>query len=399
MDRKGTGMINKGAESSGVMIRTDEKSTDLQSRIGRFFLCVPILCAFFLLIPAVRNSGMELLNRLFEASERANAYRYDRFPVSGENSVVPAAFLLFLTASSLLAAAFFSKDPLLIGALALAAAAGQAYFGLTIPSAANVILFAFLGIQLIRKKSGPGAVLFYLIVLIITSAAVSMWRPGTDLWLEEQSETVRDRISLRTVQKTDQDRNGPGELPETRHVNSRSLISGNGPSDAGREFRLITEDEEQLSLPEWLAGLGNAVPLMLIILCFGFLSVFLIRMVKGIREARKFAEHFVSEDHAESVRYMFIRIGAWLDSFGLGGGKLPFREWIPALSENLTDPYAHRFADAVEIFEEAVYSGHKLRQEQRDQVSALLAETESLLYEKADIRKKLRLKFVEFLRL
>ena len=387
-------------KAPGLLIRPDEKSTYHFDRTGRWLLLIMgILCAVLILIPGPRNSGMALLNRLFDASERVNAYRYDRLPVSGDPSIAPAAVLLSVMAVLLLSAAIFTGDPLLIGILTLTAAGGQAYFGLTIPGAANAALFGLLGMLLVRKKAGPGAYLFFWLVLAISAAAVILWRPGTDLWLEERSELVRDRISLSTVQNADDDPNGSGEIPETRHVHSRSLIQGDNVSEAGRSFHPVTEGEEQVSLPEWLTVLGGVIPLIPVIAGLGLLIFLMIRLFRGVNGARQFAKHFDSGDNAESVRYLFRRITDWLDSFGLGAGNLPYREWIPALSGKLPEAYVGHFADAVDVFEEAVYSGHELRRDQRDQVRGLLDETESLLYEKADLKKKFRLRFVEFLKI
>lgn len=54
---------------------------------------------------------------------------------------------------------------------------------------------------------------------------------------------------------------------------------------------------------------------------------------------------------------------------------------------------------AAALFSEAAYSAHPVTEHQRTDVEKVLDETEHILYDKADWRQKLRLKYVECLHL
>ena len=364
--------------------------TDILTRI------LLTLAALFL-IPALRNSGMALCNRLFAASEQLNAYQYERFPVTGEPSVIPAAVLLSLIGLTLFALVLTTRNPLLIGALALILAGGQAYFGLSLSAPLNIALFSLLGLLLIRDRLRPGTILCFLICLALITAAVTAWRPGVDPWTETQSESARDRLSHSFIGLSGVDPDGDGEIPETRHVNSRDLLTGEEASEPGREFRLITEEEEQVSLPEWLQSLSRALPWIVLTIMAAALIFFIIRVIRARKKAAAFRAQFTSEDRAGAVCAMFRHISDWLASFGMDGGNHPFCDWTPGLSQSLSPEYAEDFAACVPVFEEAAYSGHDIPAEERDRVRALVDATEKLLYARADLAKKFRLKYTECL--
>lgn len=58
-----------------------------------------------------------------------------------------------------------------------------------------------------------------------------------------------------------------------------------------------------------------------------------------------------------------------------------------------------KFKRAAALFSEAAYSAHPVTEHQRTDVEKVLDETEHILYDKADWRQKLRLKYVKCLHL
>ena len=58
---------------------------------------------------------------------------------------------------------------------------------------------------------------------------------------------------------------------------------------------------------------------------------------------------------------------------------------------------AKRFAACEKLFEEAAYSTHEMKEEDRQQALALLNETEQALRQRADWKQRLRLRYRECL--
>ena len=119
-----------------------------------FALFAALLLALLTLALAPAREGAKLLiNDLFSLSESANAYVYDRLPVAAGASRLPACALLGGALAFLSAAVALSQSrlPALLALVALAL--GQAYFGLSLPAAAQLLLLFALGLKLVPSRS------------------------------------------------------------------------------------------------------------------------------------------------------------------------------------------------------------------------------------------------------
>ena len=349
-----------------------------------------------LLIPAVRNGAEVLCNRLFAASEAVNAYAYEYFAVDAAQSTAAAWVCLSVIVLSMLELVVCGRNPLFILLCALLTVGAQAYFGLSLPAWLNVTVFFFLGFFLVRGKISPGMIVSAVVILLGISLLI-VWRyPGVDPWIESRSEVVRDRLTRAGIAAEFSGGVVPDEPIETRHVNSRTLIEGENESQTRQGFRIVTEDEQQISLPDWAHSLTSYLPAVLgavLVLCLVF---GLYRVISGRRAARASRKIFDSDDRAAAICAMFRHIAAWLESFGYGGGNLPYRDWVPSLN-SLPEGYAEHFRESVPDFERAFYSEYQPDEEALRRVRELLTETEELLYHQADCGKRLRLKYVECL--
>lgn len=362
--------------------------------IMTFFFFITIF--LLILIPNVRSGAEVLANRLFRASEAVNAYAYEYFDVSDDHPVAAAVILLSVMLVCVLSLAVILRSPILILALAAIYAGMQAYFGLSLPGWMNVLFYSCLGLLLMQKKMSPGVFVLFVGLLSVTVLLIMTHYPGVDPWIESRSEELRDLLT-RSLPPEAFSAAASDELLETRHLNSRSLISGNNEAVAQQEFRLVTEEEEQISLPEWAEELSFLLPVLLVLvllLCAGFLAV---QYVKGRKHAAEKRLLFNSWNRAEAVCAMFGHIAAWLDSFGYGCGNIPYREWPQNLMKYLPVDYTEQFSACVPVLEMALYSDHQPADEQWQNVCSLLNETEKLLYDQADWKKRFRLRFVEFL--
>ena len=203
-------------------------------------LCLAALTAValcILLIPPVRLGAEALCNRLFEASERVNAYAYERFTVPEEQTVVPAALLLSLGLALLLGIVFLTGSRLLGFAAVAGCAVFQVYFGLAFPGWANVLLAAGLALWVIRRPPEVRQVRTILSAVLITAILTALLFPGVDAATEDAS----DPMDVRPWQRGDSIKKVHWKL-------------------SARKRELMVRRFEEPTLPEALVLLDCTVP-------------------------------------------------------------------------------------------------------------------------------------------
>ena len=353
-----------------------------------------LLCGMLLLLmPEARNGTQALCNRVFAASERINAYVYDRFPVPGNQSTALAAALLGTAAAAAAALTVLSRSRAAALCITAVLTLFQVYFGLPFPAWANITLYGLAAILMIRRpaelRSLAAVPAALLLVFLLTAALL----PGVDAATEAASETVRDRLSRLAEQITGAVPERPEGETETRHVHTQSLATGDDEARTGREYRLVTVEEEQFSMPHWFNWLKTV---LLLLLTAGLVSLpfapFLILNARK-RKATEARKAFGSENVSEAVRAIFRQVVLWLNETGHGAGNLLYREWPDKLPEGLPEGYALRFARCAKDYEEAVYSSHTMPEEKRRQALELLKETETALWKAADRRQRFRIRY------
>ena len=155
----------------------------------------------------------------------------------------------------------------------------------------------------------------------------------------------------------------------------------------------MTVEEEQISMPHWVNYLRIILLLLLAaaLVILPFLPFILLNQRrKKALDARK---AFESANTSEAVFAIFQHVAAWLEAMGYGEGNAPYAAW----NTELAPDYAERFAACEKLFEEAAYSTHEMKEEDRQQALALLSETEQILQRRADWKQQLRLKYKECL--
>jgi len=354
-----------------------------------------LLLALILLlaIPLAWQGTKALLNRLFAASEAVNAYAYERLTVPADQPVWLSAFLLGLALLSLLGLALLSGSRLLALCLMAGCVLFQVYFGLAFPAWVNVSLFVLHVLWMIRRPWEKAAVLAAAAGIAAVSFTVLLICPGVDAATETASESVRDRLSQIAQSITGVAQELPAGENEARRAHTQSLITGNQEARPDREYRLVTAEEKQISMPHWVNYLRIVLLLLLAValVVFPFLPFAVLnRRRKKALEAR---QAFLSEDISEAITAIFQHVTAWLEATGNGEGNLPYAQWRADISPG----YAERFAPCEKLFEEAAYSTHEMREEQRQQMLDLLNETERILQRKAGWKQRLRLRYKECL--
>lgn len=372
-----------------------QPSADRRRRRGLWTGLFLFLFSMILLFasPSAGRGMKALLNRLFEASEAVNAYAYTRFAVSADEPVAFTAVLLLIMGVSLAGMILLSGSRLPAMGLMAGIVLFQVFFGLSFPAWINVTLFTLLFLRMLKRPLNRKTVLFALGVILLVSLAVPLLFPGVDAATEAASETARDQLSRMAQSVTGMTQELPAGETETRHMHTQSLTAGDYEARPEREYRLITQEEEQIARPHWVNYLRIILLLLLTaaVVILPFLPFILLnRRRKKAMEARK---AFQSGNVREAVTAIFQHLTAWLEATGYGGGNQPYAAWNVRLSPDI----AERYAACEKIFEEAAYSSHEMKEEQRQQALALLHETEQILRQRADWKQRLRLRYRECL--
>lgn len=382
------------AEAAAIMETTAEDNK--KSRLKRVLIGLTLTFLALLplfIVPEINRSLQGLLNRLFEESERVNAYVYDRFPVSPEQSPLGALFCLSLALILYLAAAFLTGSRVMLFCAWAGCALFQVYFGLPLPGWLNAGFFAAFALCMASRPLTKKAALSLLGGLCLISLAVLLLLPGVDEPTEAASEKARDWLSQTLEQTAGVAAEAPdGEL-ETRHTHTQTLTAGDREASPGRTFRLLTEEEAQISQPRWIDYLKIVLLLLLAValLILPFLPFLLLNARR--KKALKARQAFTSDNVNEAVCAIFQQVAAWLESTGHGGGNLPYVAW----AERTPAGFKERFRQCALAFEEAAYSDRALDESKREAALALLSDVSQTLFQQADWKQKLRLKYKECL--
>ena len=356
-------------------------------------LIIVISLLLLFLLPSCRLGAQALLNRVFDASERLNAYVYDRFPVDPSQDTLGAMSLLSIALIALLSLVVLTGSRALATCLALGAIALQIYFGLSFSPWIHILLFAGYMLFFFCRPLSRRQVFSFLSLLLALVLLVFLLYPGVNAAVEEASERVRDRLTEPAGSVEGARQESEGGENETRHVHTQSLIVGEGEAVPDREYSLVSVEQEQISLPHWTNYLRIALLLLLtaIVVILPFLPFVYLNRRRRIAE-----EHialFQSEDIPEAVCAIFRSVTGFLEETGCGGGNLPCVRWPEAFPEDMPEGYAGRFQACAALFEEAAYSGHGMTEEQRAQMLELLEETQSWLLPKCTWKQKLSLRY------
>ena len=353
-----------------------------------------LLCAaMLLLIPEARLGAQALCNRLFAASEAANAYIYLYFPVPENQDYLLALCLLLCIAGLLAALAVTVRSRLYALGIMTACTLFQVYFGLAFPAWINLPLYGLLAVRMMSRPITRRDIAVFFALLLMVFLAVILFLPGTDAATETASENVRDRLALMAEQIAGTAQEMPPGETETRRIHTRSMETGDREAETEREFRLMTVEEEQIAMPGWInlmkVILMLALAVALVTLPF---TPFLVLNARR-KKAQNRRKAFGSPDVREAVQAVFRQVVLWLEATGYGAGNLLYRDWADTLPDSLPEGYADRFIRCVSDYEEAVYSNHTMTEEQRQNVLALLEETERAMWKSADRKQRFSLKY------
>ena len=364
---------------------------------GLCLLIALLLLALLLLLPGLRHSAGALMDRVYDLSEARNAYRYDRPALPEGVSPLPAGALMAAVLAMVIAVTVIRGSRGMALMIWAGLVAFQVYFGILLPwpilwASALFVLLIMAARPLTLKAALPS-----LAAVAVALAFVLLIFPGTDAMTEEASERVRDALAPVSDRAPGIIAESPEGETETRHVHTRSLVTGVKSAAERSSYRLLTHLTERISLPEWLDHARVALLLMLSVLVVEL--PFAPFMWLAARRKRALDKRRAFRTGDRNARYcaVFRHLAAMWEATGVGMGNLPYRDWEEALCRRVSDEYALRFAACARLFEQAAYSARELTEEQLASAIGLFGETERLVLERADRRTALRLKYGECL--
>ena len=389
----------EAAEAERTVSEPEETAGKARRHPARIPAAAALLCLAGLgALPEARRGAMAIGNRIFAASEAVNAYAYVYFPVAADQSVTAAAILLLLLGGAAAALILRTRSRTAAFGMLAACTLFQTYFGLPFPAWVNVPLYGGTALWMTRRPVRREELRKAAGFLLAVSLATAILLPGTDAATEAASEAARDRLSRMTQGITGTLTETPEGETETRHTHTQSQQEGEEESRTERAYRPVTVEEEQISMPRWVNWMKVAVLLLLsaAVVSLPFTPFLLLNARK--KKAQETRKAFRAANVGEAVRAIFGQVIRWLRATGHDGGNRLYREWAENLKEGLPEGYAERFAACAADYEEATYSGHALAEEKRERALALLQETETALWERADRKARLRIRTRECLR-
>ena len=360
-------------------------------------ICV-LLFTLLLLIPAWNKSLKALSNRIFDLSERTNAYRYEHFAVDAAASLVPSLALLALMAGAVIAATAMTGSRLMAAVIYACCAFFQIYFGIAFPAWLNVILFAAFALFFARRPLEWRNAARIILAVSAIALSVALLLPGVHGATEEASERARDFFSRGQEQITNGATEQPEGIVQIRRAHTQQLKAGEGEAQTGRAFRLETELEQQISMPHWVDYLKIALMLFatIALVILPFLPFALLNARRKKAQAARKA--FASSNANEAVQAIFRHVIRWLEAMGYSGGNRPYAEWTRVLpKDSLPEGYLERFVSCAALYEEAAYSEHALDEAARNALLELLNETEQTFKSAAKFRQGFNLRYRECL--
>ena len=347
-------------------------------------------------LPAVRAGAMELANRLFAFSEASNAYAYEYFEqASGEAvSVRPALLCAALLCAAVCALA--RRKAFVPVSLFVLLVLFQTYFGVTPGIWRNLFVFACLAFLVCGRKTDirTGAVPVVLFALIAAVVLTAVPRPIAAV--EEYSEHLRDelgRTMMHITQPEPPQAAGVNEVHEESRLSEEDANIDASSEQGQRPFEHQTQAEKEISRPHRVDWLKIVLWLLALVavLVVPFAPFLLVNRAR--RRSREKRAAFSDEDNATAICAMFRHTVDWLCACGMKTENRPFAQCCDGAAALVSEEYGERYAEAARIWEEAAYSDHAMDGDQRELVRDLMEETEKTLYERADGKTRLRLKY------
>ncbi len=391
------------------------------------------------------NGGFLMINRIFTASQEAQSYSYQMMNVTIEEQMYPFAEFFFngvVVFAFSAALAFYSlqKIPFLPILVLFIVTVSEQYFGVAPKPILNVALYlamlclimasSYKGSTVHRKtlwQSGFAVVLAAALLLSSTFFIYPARYHDHNPYVDEINEKIRDWLDkddeelpedqqdsenhMNTVEqdeadgKSDEERD-PDTLPveddpedDTNTDDPQNSNTENGESgsqqlkegEGGKEGMNANENKQkQQEVPK------NASPLLLLLLLLLLLAA-LIWAAIVLAAANKRKKKLADPDNNAVIHYAFSQSVKWLRCLGLSQENVPQSALIKDAAGLIDDDFGTRFGNAVNTWQEALYSNRKSEDYKKEEILSFYALTKTGVWHKAKLFKKLHIKLIDLL--
>ena len=365
-------------------------------------LCAAVAAALW---GGVLLDGLRLLgNGLFEASAGRNAYEYQLFavtvPESAYSGCILAALILVACALAVFSRWAVSQSGAApVGLTFLGLALAQAYFGVT----AGGWNLALLAVWVLCLGKGmafcPKGVALVLILMVLIALPMGLMLPGEHQALSAWAESVRDALGDPSGSNPFTLWQAPNAPWEARRE-QRLALEGAEMTDDAAGFRPLQREQNEVrqqSPPEEESGPPLLWTLIQIVL---LLTVPFVPFIWDATRRRKLAEReqaFSSPDTAAAVQSIFSCLVAWLELAGLERHNRTYSACQEAVLGLLGADHAEGYGDTVALWQEAVYSEHRISDAARDKGRAFLAQASKAVWEKSTRWTRFKIRYIRFL--
>lgn len=179
---------------------------------------------------------------------------------------------------------------------------------------------------------------------------------------------------------------------ETRHENLKDISSGSAAAQRLDSFHIVSQDQEEISLPA-REDLWKTILLLLLVPLLLFLPFLpFVWMAGRTKEAHIKRSALSASDEKAACMCAFSLVIAYLDAERIGEKNSLYIDRLRNI-DGISGEYREQYTSCAHMWQEMVYSKNAVICDRRPFVD-LLENTEKWLYNNAGTRERARLKYV-----
>ena len=324
--------------------------------------------------------GMHLvMNSLFEASEKTQAYIYEKFEIVRDPGTYLECMKYAVLETGIVVGSVLSFIPVkamrwICGGVCVLCAGCFAYFGI-LPQAVPAMI-TVIALTAVMAGSKLKAVLPVMVAGTLIFALILTISPGENKAVSKIDENLRDKLATSTVS-----------------------IQGNEQTKSEQENKEKNKDNSDGSGDQSFLGGGIKNMKVWIVLGLILLTAMILFIPAVIhdrleKKRKKNRQGINSKDPKAAVCAMFPYTVKWLKEAGLKTGNVPFADLVEGVREISTDEYSREYSKMLIKWKEAAYSDYDLNEEDRSAMKDFMERTIADVREKMSFAEKMRVRFV-----
>ena len=343
-------------------------------------------------------NGLKLLsNMLFEASEKYQLYEYDKFEIAESASdTIFALLILSVMLAALLSFSLYRKNIFVITSVFLMFTGVQIYFGVFPPVLANIFLYTAFAAAVIycspaRAFVSRHSCVTAIIALAVLSVIILIVRTGANPSLHSLSEFIRDQFDEKVERPVN---TAMRQYNESRGDTSTQELLRRNPVSRQRNDNNAAEYGIDYDYDDSSSQAGTVRPRVLLpILLFFFIitAAPAAWIILRLRRESKRRKLFDSADYSAAIDAMFKYLMDCLISYGLKPKNDVYSKYTEQIKEFSQKEYADKYLNAVNIWQEALYSEHNMTEVQRAFMRSFMEDTMEMVNKNVGILTRFKL--------